>query len=556
MKTTAKISLVVLSILILIGISVFYLQKTERSQEKIVVETTTQQYIEAFSILIENNSTRYQQPVIDYSYWDDMCLFLKKKNDRWAEENLETVIETYGVDMFWLFKTDHSLYYSYPESNGLYSNILSQSETMLDELYNKRVMTSFFFCNGVLVEVFGATVHPSYDNERKTDPQGFLFACKIWNDAFIENFEKITTSNISITDKMNDAKMIQNKIVFNKEISDYKGDIITYLNIEKTTPYFEINKRFSKKVFQLFLITGFLIFLIVIVSFLTLFAGPLKAIDQILLGDKSKVSKLRKFGGEYIHIADLFEKSNEYNEELRKAKEKAEESDILKSAFLTNISHEIRTPMNAIMGFAQLLPESFDNKSNLEMFSSIIVERCSDLLEVINGIIKISRLDTGDIRITNEKFNLDDVFQEIESFSLNTRNKIQKQNIEFCKSIDFGNHSNIIVSDKEKIIEIFNNLILNAFKFSYEGRIEIGCFENEDNILVFFVKDSGIGIQKDRQSLIFERFAQLNNGISSNIGGTGLGLTISKSLVELLKGKIWVESNLGKGSIFYFTIGM
>lgn len=556
MKTTAKITLVVLSLLILIGISVFYLQMTERSQEELVVETTTKQYDEAFSVLINNNSIRYQQLVIDYSYWNDMCSFLKRKDEKWAKENLETVIETYGVDMVWIYKTDQSLYYSFPDPNGLFANVIDQAGYMLDELYEKRVMKSFFFCNGVMVEVFGATIHPSFDSRRETDPQGFLFACKIWDKKFLENLEKISTSKISISDKNDKPRMIEGKIVLSKKMSDYKGDIISFLRIEKSAPYFEVNKVFSGKVFQLFLITGFLILLIVILSFLTLVAGPLKAIDQILSGDNSKISNLRKFGGEYKHIADLFEKSNEYNEELRKAKEKAEESDILKSAFLTNISHEIRTPMNAIMGFAQLLPESFDNKANLEMFSSIIVERCSDLLEVINDIIKISRLDTGDIRIINAKFNLDDVFQELESFSLNARNKIQKQNIEFGKSVDFGNHSKIIVSDKEKLIEIFKNLIFNAFKFSYEGRIEIGCFENEDKELVFFVKDSGIGIQKDRQSLIFERFAQLNNGISSNIGGTGLGLTISKSLVELLNGKIWVESYLGKGSIFYFTIGM
>jgi signal transduction histidine kinase len=556
MKTTTKISLVVLSLLILIGLSFLYLQKTERSQEKIVLDTTTDQYKEAFSILIENISKRYQQPVLDYSYWDEMCSFLKEKNDKWAKENLETVIETYGVDMFWLYKKDHNLYYSYPGPKGLNENILSQSKSLLDELYNKRVMKSFFFCNGVLVEVFGATVHPSYDNERKTDPQGFLFACKIWDNIFIDNLEKITTSKISVIDK-NDISMMQNdRIIFNMEMPDYKGDIISFLKIEKSAPYFGINNQFSKKVLQLFLITGILIFLIVVISFMTMIGGPLKAIDQILLGDKSKVANLRKYGGEYSHLADLFEKSNEYNEELRKAKEKAEESDLLKSAFLTNISHEIRTPMNAIMGFTQLLPESFDNKANLEMFSSIIIERCTDLLDVINGILKISMLDSGQIKVKIKQIDLDELFKELEVYSLSVRNKLKKENIEFSMIADYGNQSNIVVADKEKIIDIFENLIFNAFKFSYEGMIEIGSFENEENKLVFYVKDSGIGIPKDMQSLVFERFAQLNNGISSNIGGTGLGLTISKGLVELLNGKIWVESNTGKGSIFYFTIGL
>ena len=159
--------------------------------------------------------------------------------------------------------------------------------------------------------------------------------------------------------------------------------------------------------------------------------------------------------------------------------------------------------------------------------------------------------------ITGDEFSdLDELFNDLKVYSLNIRNKLKKENINFSVITDFGNQSKIVIADKEKLIEIFENLIFNAFKFSYEGMIEIGCFENEDKILVFYVKDSGIGIPKDLQSLVFERFAQLNNGISSNIGGTGLGLTISKGLVELLNGKIWIESSTGKGSIFYFTIGL
>jgi signal transduction histidine kinase len=250
----------------------------------------------------------------------------------------------------------------------------------------------------------------------------------------------------------------------------------------------------------------------------------------------------------------MIEKSISYNAELKIAKEKAEESDKLKSAFLANMSHEIRTPMNAIMGFTQLLPENFDNKHNLEVFSNIINQRCSDLMEILNSILYISRIDSGSMKLNLKECNLDILFGDLDEFFTEYKQKAEKNDIGFTIKKEYDSELSMIITDNEKLKHIFTNLIANAFKFTHEGQVEAGCMNDKDNKLIFYVSDSGVGIPLDRQSIIFDRFTQLNNGISSNLGGTGLGLTIVKGLIDLLGGKIWIESKPGKGSTFYFTI--
>jgi len=251
----------------------------------------------------------------------------------------------------------------------------------------------------------------------------------------------------------------------------------------------------------------------------------------------------------YLDITER--KQNE--EELTKAKEKAEESDRLKTAFLQNMSHEIRTPMNAIMGFSQLLAENYDNKQKLEQFSKIIYQRCSDLLEIINDILNISKIESGQLALNIENCNINELFSELSLFYEELQKRISKQHIK----LKFQHESNIshaiIQTDRVKLKQILINLISNAFKFTEFGSIECG-YKQENNKLIFYVTDTGIGISKDKHELIFERFLQIHNRNVNNIGGTGLGLSIAKGLTELLGGEIWLESEPGKGTTFKFSI--
>lgn len=240
--------------------------------------------------------------------------------------------------------------------------------------------------------------------------------------------------------------------------------------------------------------------------------------------------------------------------ELIAAKEKAEESDRLKTAFLQNMSHEIRTPMNAIMGFSSLIKENLNDKRKLEKFSDIINQRSIDLLDIINDILDIAKIESGQLPINLEDFSLFDLFEDLTSFFSEYKNRIGKQHISFNLVVNFRRNEASIVADKGKLKQILINLISNAFKFTDDGKIEVGCKFDENRSLYFYVSDTGIGIPKEKQEMIFERFTQLNQNPKKNIGGTGLGLPIVKGLVNLLGGEISLESEPQKGSTFSFTI--
>ncbi len=240
--------------------------------------------------------------------------------------------------------------------------------------------------------------------------------------------------------------------------------------------------------------------------------------------------------------------------ELQNTKEKAEESNRLKTIFLHNMTHEIRTPLNAIMGFSDLLKSNFGNNEKLSIYSSIIQQRSSDLLDIIDEILEASKLEAGKMPVHLEEVNLYELIEELNLFFLNNRQRLNKTDIEL--KITYANclEDTMIITDKTKLKQIFINLIHNAFKYTETGIIEIGCNKSEGNKLLFYVSDTGIGIEEKNLSLIFERFLQVENNNTLKHQGTGLGLSIVKGLVELLGGEIKVTSTFGRGSIFYFSI--
>jgi PAS domain S-box-containing protein len=241
------------------------------------------------------------------------------------------------------------------------------------------------------------------------------------------------------------------------------------------------------------------------------------------------------------------------NEELMEAKEQAERSDRLKTAFLQNMSHEIRTPMNAIMGFSDLLTEQYNNKAKLEQYAQIIRQRCADLLDIINEVLDVAKIESGQLPVNIEECNLTSLFSEISSFFIEYQRRQNKQHLAFNFELNCLSNNTTIRADKGKLKQILINLIGNAFKFTDNGEIKVGCKPGNDKELIFFVTDTGIGIPADKQEYIFERFAQLEAVPGRLFGGTGLGLSIVKGLIDVLGGKIWIESVLHQGSTFYFT---
>jgi PAS domain S-box-containing protein len=256
----------------------------------------------------------------------------------------------------------------------------------------------------------------------------------------------------------------------------------------------------------------------------------------------------------YISIRDDITEEKNMIEKLIIAKEKAEESDRLKTSFLANMSHEVRTPMNAIIGFAELIGFKDITESDRLEYSQIIKQRSFELLAIIDDIIDVSRLETGKLKMIKAEVNIRELLVDI----YNTANTVWREsgksrvNLELID--DEPEKAITIITDSGRLRQILTNLIDNAFKFTEEGVIRIGCMDNADGKMLFYVSDTGIGIPEDKQSVIFERFRQVEEDYSRKKGGIGLGLSICRGLVDLLEGNIWVKSVPGKGSTFFFTI--
>jgi len=257
-------------------------------------------------------------------------------------------------------------------------------------------------------------------------------------------------------------------------------------------------------------------------------------------------NKPLKMIGTILDVTDR--KQAEVN--LIEAKYKAQESDRLKSAFLANMSHEIRTPMNGILGFIDLLKGSDFTGEQQQEFIHIIHQSGQKMLNLLNEIIEISKIESGEMGISISETNINENIQYIYNFF---KPEVEKKGLQFSISNALPAEAAIVRTDSMKVHSILMNLVNNAIKFTNKGFIECGC-KKKDKLLEFFVKDTGQGIDPEQKELIFERFRQGSEGLTKISEGAGLGLSISKAFVKMLGGTIWLESEIGKGSTFYFTI--
>lgn len=231
-------------------------------------------------------------------------------------------------------------------------------------------------------------------------------------------------------------------------------------------------------------------------------------------------------------------------------KQRAEESNRLKSAFLANMSHEIRTPMNGILGFAELLKQPDLTSDQQQEYIGIIEKGGSRMLNIINDIVSISKIESGTMEVSNKESNINEQIEYIYTF-FKPEAEAKRMKLSIVDTLTVKEV--IIKTDRDKVFAILTNLVKNAIKYSKEGEIKMGYIVKGDYI-EFYVKDTGIGIPKDRQKAIFERFIQADIEDIVARQGAGLGLSISKAYVEMLGGEIWVESEEGIGSTFYFTL--
>lgn len=300
----------------------------------------------------------------------------------------------------------------------------------------------------------------------------------------------------------------------------------------------------------------FLSFIIVVLSVVNRRLKNLqKRSDSQLREIETQKSELEEahmqLGRAILQLEDTNDRLKDTNLSLLEAKKKAEESDTLKSAFLANVSHEIRTPLNSIVGFSSLLIEPDLNEETKKMYADMIESNTESLLVLIDEIIDLSKIEAQQLTLKNQNFSIDVLMEEL----FQTFNHGHKKTAVAIKTARISMEKELFVfSDRVRVKQVFVNLLTNALKFTDSGFVEMGYFLSENNEIVLYVQDSGIGISKEFHTAIFHRFRKLNENSGKVFRGTGLGLAITQKLVELLGGKIWLESEPGKGSTFYFTL--
>jgi PAS domain S-box-containing protein len=241
-----------------------------------------------------------------------------------------------------------------------------------------------------------------------------------------------------------------------------------------------------------------------------------------------------------------------YEDELIKARDHAEKAEKLKTTFLANMSHELRTPMNGIVGFAELLQNQMNNVKR-DQYLKIIVNSSKQLLRIVTDIVDISKIETGEVDIFLTGISISGLMKEFHDICVDQLQVRHKPSINVTYNCKVPSKHDSVLMDENKLRQIFSNIINNAVKFTENGSIDFGV-ELKDDFLHFYFADTGIGIDPQEQEVIFECFRQTESPSRRIYGGTGLGLAIAKGLIEAMGGKIWVNSEKGKGSVFYCTL--
>lgn len=542
----------VISLLIISGIIFLllfiYLFFYTLQQEKQVYNAARQQFNNEVESLFDLNSESLRLSVNDFTSSDDLVAFTQNRSTKWFNQHIIGAINSFKVDYICVYDTAFNII---SETSSL--KILSRRfipRGAVADLEKKRYSNFFLQTTEGLVEVSAASIHPTFDRSHKlTKPSGYTFLVRLWDDSFKTKLTRITSSKIDFR-QLTDQKKAENSsaVSVTKNLTDWNNKTVSQIIF---TRGFNLNFKTSKSLLYT-IVVFFIIGIIVFIIFARMWVyRPLDLITQILEKENSDaITKLQESPGEFQYIGTLFEDYFNQRKTLEQAKLKAEESDKLKSAFLSNIAHEIRTPMHGILGFADLLKTTSLSAEQMQEYIAIIEKSSVRMLNTITDLIDISKVESGQTEITLAMVN---VKTKLEKMYAIFKPETDKKGLQFIiKDLPESDQVNIR-TDRGKLETILSKLLKNAIKYTNHGSIELG-YQSKGKFLEFYIRDTGIGIEKDKHISIFDRFTQADNSLSKNYEGAGLGLSITKAYVEMLGGTIWVESEPGKGSVFYFTL--
>ena len=553
-KTQNIISLYILLILLFFASITFIAFHVNNKKKDIFIQSNINQVEKSVSIALSFETNRIHKVSFDYSFWDEMVRFINEKDLNWAKDNIDPIITTFNVSSISAFDTLGNKIYS--ASYELYKplNYCIFNREVLDSLRGSKFIRFYDETPLGIIEIFGATVHQSNDPKRLNRPQGFLFISQILDSNYLKILSEITGSEVTLINDTLSFQPQENLIVINKPLHFYKGKTLAYLHFEKDLPFIDQYEKFSKELIGLFYLAAIVFILTFLFVTSRWINKPLRIVEEVLeTDDIQKAKSLNRFGREFVKIGDLIIAFITQKKSLEELKNRAEESDRLKSAFMANMSHEIRTPLNGIIGFSELLCKTDPSEETADSYRKIIKNCSNDLMRLINDILDYSRIEADQLILFNDRFNVETLITDLSNHFEGKAENLSQKGVELIFKKTGGSIE--INTDRQRFRQILINLISNAIKFTEKGTIEVD-YLLKNNHFIFYVKDTGIGISMEQQQIIFERFWQASQPKTKLYRGTGLGLALSKGLVELLGGAIRVESTIGLGSTFIVELPM
>jgi signal transduction histidine kinase/CheY-like chemotaxis protein len=549
-KTSPKILFLIVSssfvFLLLYAVLFYYIDKTEKEAYRNSVEL----FESKINMLLILESKPILTAINNDTNWDEFVDFTLTKNKTWYNETIGNELKIYGADYLGVYDKNKQFIMRTP------TPIIKTLDFIPKEsmLYLDKIGIGKFYLKipEGIVEVTGATIHASDDPlKNKTKTSGYFFAVRLINSNFIKNLESITSSEIKIigADEVVSEQRHVVSSVF--PLKDSKGKLIGKLLFERK---FEVYFENTITILYIIIII-FIMYLIVSLYYSQkLVYRPLYLVRKALeKNSKSAINELKKTSGEFSYIGNLFEENSNQKLALIKAKIKAEEGDLLKASFLANLSHEIRTPMNAINGFTELILNTELSEEEQVEYLKVIQNNGKNLVSIIDDLIEMSKIDANQISPNFSEINLDSCIVELYKTVKVTIPKSKPVKFKLIKSMLPAEYN--IITDEIKLKQVIINLLTNAIKYTDEGLVTFSYeIDEKENLIHFTIQDTGSGIDEGHHKHVFDRFKRVENDKTIKVGGLGLGLSISKAYIEILGGNIDLESEVGVGSTFYFSI--
>lgn len=550
-KVQTKLTFLVFLFMLLFLGGLLIMRRAQIKIEEAMLRNEASETGQFFDQIISLHGTSFKAFVTDYSFWDEMVRFLKTRDLRWAAENIDSGLSTFKANAVWIYHPDFAPVYA---TNNLSASDLKDlpiPKTAYPTLFAQSRFCHFFAqTTQGLMEIYGATIHPSSDSERKTTPRGYLFTGRLWTADFVTGLSKLTEADLKVgpPPPVKTEKTPRSVIEWNRPLLDWQGQPLTYLLAEKKRPAIDWINTVSQRQFFLYFVTQLLLLAVFFYCLLRWVGRPLASISQTLAAeDLAPIEALRQDETEFGHIAKLINNFFSQKTALQDSYRRLQALERLRDDLTHMIVHDMRTPLTVVSGALELLAIDSAGKK-IDPDITRLLGRARNQSERVNEMVKqlldISRMEAGQMPIDKTEQNLTETARS----ALNAVASLAED-----RTLRLTHPKTVrAFYDGDIIRRVLVNLLGNALKFTpVNGEIKVSV-ESDGSDARVAVTDNGYGIPPEKHAEIFEKFGQVQN--EKTRLGSGLGLTFCKMAVEAHGGHIGVESEPGKGSTFWFTL--